>query len=316
MFVAFNSTFMPLFVLGMEGMPRRVSTYAPNLQTLNVWVSISAFVLGFSMLIFLVQRRLLADLRAGESRVQPVALEVDRVAGADAGARQQLRADPRVRLRPLRLRHARRPPRRRTAGRGGGIGDGSSPSEELPLGLMVPPVPAGVEIPPEPPDVGARALSVAARLLCGATTFFFLAFLFAYFYLRSINQDHMWRPAHVKPDQGLGRGLHRLRGAERGARDRRRAPDEGATRAAGSTPAIGGVVLGLVGVGAAVHRVHQPALRPHRRRLRERVLRLDGLLPDRGARHDVLARDPGRHRAPRPPPAGRRARATSRTPTA
>ncbi len=53
MFVAFNSTFMPLFVLGMEGMPRRVSTYAPNLQTLNVWVSISAFVLGLSMLIFL-----------------------------------------------------------------------------------------------------------------------------------------------------------------------------------------------------------------------------------------------------------------------
>ena len=28
---------------------------------------------------------------------------------------------------------------------------------------MVPPVPAGVEIPPEPPDVGARALSVASR---------------------------------------------------------------------------------------------------------------------------------------------------------
>jgi cytochrome c oxidase subunit 1 len=54
MFVAFNSTFMPLFVLGMKGMPRRVSTYAPNLQGLNVWVSISAFVLGFSMLIFIV----------------------------------------------------------------------------------------------------------------------------------------------------------------------------------------------------------------------------------------------------------------------
>jgi cytochrome c oxidase subunit 1 len=53
MFVAFNSTFLPLFVLGMKGMPRRVSEYAPNLQGLNVWVSISAFVLGFSMLIFL-----------------------------------------------------------------------------------------------------------------------------------------------------------------------------------------------------------------------------------------------------------------------
>ncbi len=80
----------------------------------------------------------------------------------------------------------------------------ASPSEGLPLGMTVPPVPAGVEIPPEPPDVGARALSVASRMLCGATTFFFLAFVFAYFYLRSIDADGMWHPAHVKPNQGLG----------------------------------------------------------------------------------------------------------------
>ncbi len=53
MFIAFNSTFLPLFVLGMEGMPRRVNFYEPKFHTLNVWVSISAFVLGISMLIFL-----------------------------------------------------------------------------------------------------------------------------------------------------------------------------------------------------------------------------------------------------------------------
>jgi cytochrome c oxidase subunit 1 len=53
MFISFNSTFLPLFALGIKGMPRRVSTYEPSLQGLNVWVSISAFVLGFSMLIFL-----------------------------------------------------------------------------------------------------------------------------------------------------------------------------------------------------------------------------------------------------------------------
>jgi heme/copper-type cytochrome/quinol oxidase subunit 3 len=79
----------------------------------------------------------------------------------------------------------------------------SQPSEERPLGMMAP-VPAGVEIPPESPDVGARALAVAARLLAGATTFFFLAFLFAYFYLRSLNVAHMWRPGHVDPRSGLG----------------------------------------------------------------------------------------------------------------
>jgi cytochrome c oxidase subunit 1 len=54
MFVFFNSTFLPLFALGMLGMPRRVFEYARNLETLNDWVSISAFCLGGSMLIFLV----------------------------------------------------------------------------------------------------------------------------------------------------------------------------------------------------------------------------------------------------------------------
>ena len=73
--------------------------------------------------------------------------------------------------------------------------------------MMVPPVAHGVEIPPEPPDVGARALYIAGRLLAGATTFFFLAFLFAYFYLRSLNENHMWHPGHVKADQGLGAAI-------------------------------------------------------------------------------------------------------------
>ncbi len=78
------------------------------------------------------------------------------------------------------------------------------PHEEKPLGLQIPPVQAGIEIPPEPPDVGARALSIASRLLAGATTFFFLAFVFSYFYLRSLNVEHMWHPAHVKPKAALG----------------------------------------------------------------------------------------------------------------
>ena len=53
MFVFFNSTFLPLFAVGDMGMPRRVFEYARNLETLNDWVSISAFLLGGSMLIFL-----------------------------------------------------------------------------------------------------------------------------------------------------------------------------------------------------------------------------------------------------------------------
>jgi cytochrome c oxidase subunit 1 len=53
MFVSFNSTFGPLFAVGLLGQPRRVVTYPENLQFLNVWVSVSAFVLGASMLVFL-----------------------------------------------------------------------------------------------------------------------------------------------------------------------------------------------------------------------------------------------------------------------
>jgi cytochrome c oxidase subunit 1 len=53
MFIFFNLTFFPLFAAGMLGMPRRVSSYNPSLHTLNVFVSISAFCLGLSMLIFL-----------------------------------------------------------------------------------------------------------------------------------------------------------------------------------------------------------------------------------------------------------------------
>src|SRR5436305_470071 len=38
---------------GFLAMPRRVSTYAPHLQALNDFVSSSAYILGFSMLIFI-----------------------------------------------------------------------------------------------------------------------------------------------------------------------------------------------------------------------------------------------------------------------
>jgi cytochrome c oxidase subunit 1 len=54
MFLGFNSTFLPLFAVGLLGQPRRVFEYARHLQTLNDWVSISSFVLGFSILLFVI----------------------------------------------------------------------------------------------------------------------------------------------------------------------------------------------------------------------------------------------------------------------
>lgn len=62
----------------------------------------------------------------------------------------------------------------------------------------------GVEPPAERRERGLRALSVSARLLAGGTTFFFMSFLFAYFYLRSLDMERAWRPSHIKPTQGLG----------------------------------------------------------------------------------------------------------------
>ncbi|MHB8334419.1 MAG: cytochrome c oxidase subunit I [Acidimicrobiales bacterium] len=52
MFIFFNLTFFPMFIIGLLGQPRRVFTYAKNLQGLNDFSSVSAFVLGFSFLIF------------------------------------------------------------------------------------------------------------------------------------------------------------------------------------------------------------------------------------------------------------------------
>jgi cytochrome c oxidase subunit 1 len=53
MFLFFNLTFAPLFAIGFLGQPRRVITYPSGLQFLNQWVSVSAFLLGASMLVFL-----------------------------------------------------------------------------------------------------------------------------------------------------------------------------------------------------------------------------------------------------------------------
>jgi len=53
MFIFFNLTFFPLFLVGLLGQPRRVFEYAAQLQTLNDISSVSAFLLGASFLVFI-----------------------------------------------------------------------------------------------------------------------------------------------------------------------------------------------------------------------------------------------------------------------
>jgi len=56
----------------------------------------------------------------------------------------------------------------------------------------------------EEPQLLARNLSSAAHLFASATAMFFLGFVFAYFYLRSLNNNGLWHPKHVDPSLTLG----------------------------------------------------------------------------------------------------------------
>ncbi|MCP9489988.1 MAG: cbb3-type cytochrome c oxidase subunit I [Solirubrobacteraceae bacterium MAG38_C4-C5] len=51
-FVAFNITFAPMHIVGVQGMPRRVSDYAEQFANWNLIISLASFVLGLSTLVF------------------------------------------------------------------------------------------------------------------------------------------------------------------------------------------------------------------------------------------------------------------------
>jgi cytochrome c oxidase subunit 1 len=50
-FVGFNMTFLPQFVLGSRGMPRRYAKYLPEFQELHQYSTIGSFTLGIGLLI-------------------------------------------------------------------------------------------------------------------------------------------------------------------------------------------------------------------------------------------------------------------------
>jgi heme/copper-type cytochrome/quinol oxidase subunit 3 len=122
-----------------------------------------------------------------------------------------------------------------------------------------PPLPAhgqpggsAADVGPESPaarrERGLRALDVGARLLCGATIFFFMSFLFAYFYLRAINQEGQWRahPPRVDPSGGLGLAivLCVVVSALLAVLAHRRQSADGSW----SAPVVGAIALGLIAV--------------------------------------------------------------------
>ena len=56
----------------------------------------------------------------------------------------------------------------------------------------------------EPPEWQPRALWLSARQLCGVAAFFFAAFFFGYFYLKSLDTNGDWKIGHVHAPVGWG----------------------------------------------------------------------------------------------------------------
>jgi heme/copper-type cytochrome/quinol oxidase subunit 3 len=63
---------------------------------------------------------------------------------------------------------------------------------------------ADVGIEQEPAEWQPRNIWVGGRLLCGAITFFFASFVFAFFYLHALDLNHNWKIGTVQPAKGLG----------------------------------------------------------------------------------------------------------------
>jgi cytochrome c oxidase subunit 1 len=62
-FIFANLTFAPMHLIGIQGMPRRVAEYASKFAAWNLIISVSAWILGLSMLIFLYN--IVASWRGG-----------------------------------------------------------------------------------------------------------------------------------------------------------------------------------------------------------------------------------------------------------
>jgi heme/copper-type cytochrome/quinol oxidase subunit 3 len=56
----------------------------------------------------------------------------------------------------------------------------------------------------EPPEVFARNIAVGARIWAGGIGFFFVAFFFAFFYLRALDSNGKWNQHDLNPGQGWG----------------------------------------------------------------------------------------------------------------
>jgi heme/copper-type cytochrome/quinol oxidase subunit 3 len=100
----------------------------------------------------------------------------------------------------------------------------------------------------EPPEVQERNIWLGVRVIAGVTIMFFLAFVFAYFYLRSLNNAGRWQPPRVDPPNTYGAvivGLFSLSAAVLASADR-------AARGARAWLPLAGIALALGLAGCVV----------------------------------------------------------------
>jgi len=68
-FVGFNTLYMPMFILGWEGMPRRYYDYLPQFQNWNVVSTVGSWILISGILLMFIN--LLRSLKTGEVCTDP-----------------------------------------------------------------------------------------------------------------------------------------------------------------------------------------------------------------------------------------------------
>ena len=181
LFIAFNSTFLPLFVVGARGMPRRISSYDPSFAFLNRWASISAFCILASMVIFIVNfvwSQFLRREPAADNPWDSRGLEFQTPTPVPAHNFAEI---PVVQSAPYEYGIPGAPP----------VADLAPRGRPDPVGADGNPI--------EDPDRTPGIVRAGGRIFALAVLFFFAAFAFAFFYLQSLDSRGRWNADDVAP---------------------------------------------------------------------------------------------------------------------
>ena len=100
----------------------------------------------------------------------------------------------------------------------------------------------------EPASTVERNLAIGSRLWASALVFFFFAFLFAYFYLRSLNEHGLFKPKGVTLRRGGGSRSPSASSSARGCFTWAAADQRADRRSAWRLKGLGALLLGLAAV--------------------------------------------------------------------